>query len=473
MRKLLFIAWSACLSLPLLYGQATPEDTVKSFVKHEILAQGQSIASLNGESPFWIKNNNSGRYDEPGANAIYVNFLYTGRFKANKTLNFNWEFESMLGFNSLVYPSLIQANVGFTTNFLKVYGGMEEEFFGFNDPELSLGNLGYSNNAAPMPKVVISTNGWQRLPVLGNIFSFKGYLAHGWFEKGRYQSGAFLHQKNIYLRVQALDKKLSLAFGLNHNAQWGGTTIANENDQPTGLVNYAKIFLASSGASDALETDQLNALGNHLGTYDLKGSYDFRGFTLANYWQFLWEDGSGLNPLNWRDGLVGLSLTMDNFQLINKFVFEIVRTTDQDAEKVGNDGVPFLEPDHFFNNGVYHSGWTYQDKLIGSPLFIKSDVEGSNRNVIQNMINAYNFGIGGSIVGIDYTIRYSSFQNHGTHFKPLETDLDLSVLDIKMDYAINQMSSVQIRMNFEKGTLSSGKNFGILIGYSLNFATIR
>jgi hypothetical protein len=206
-----------------------------------------------------------------------------------------------------------------------------------------------------------------------------------------------------------------------------------------------------------------------LGTYNLGGSYRFKGVTLTNYWEFLWEDSSGLTPFNWRDGMVGLSLKLHQSGWVDRFVIEVVRTNDQDAYKVGEDGVPFIEPDHFFNNGVYNSGWTYGDRIIGSPMFLIFDVENSARNIVQNKINAFNIGIGGSFNALTYTLKYTDFKNNGTVFKPLETSLYVKVVDLNLQYSINKHSNLGLRANYQQSNFESGSNFGLHLSYSHTF----
>lgn len=455
------------LLLP-IWALSQEEDSVKVFQQAEV---GFGLLATSPKAlPFWMKHNNSGRFTDAQAGALYSQLHYSGNSELAKWLKPSWEFEGLVSAgNNGSYASIIQANVSVGLPLVTISGGVDEEFFGLNDSTLSVGNLFYGNNARPIPKLRIQTNGWVASPVLSKLLSFKAYLAHGWFDSDRTQSKAFLHQKYLYGRMQLFNSRLSLVAGLNHSAQWGGQNLSQESFQPTGFKNYARIFLGMSGGGDALQTDQNNALGNHLGSYDLRGSYKFKNFTLANYWQFLWEDSSGLTPFNWRDGMVGLSLKLHQSGWVDRFVIEVVRTNDQDAYKVGEDGVPFIEPDHFFNNGVYNSGWTYGDRIIGSPMFLIFDVENSARNIVQNKINAFNIGIGGSFNALTYTLKYTDFKNNGTVFKPLETSLYVKVVDLNLQYSINKHSSLGLRANYQQSNFESGSNFGLHLSYSHTF----
>lgn len=432
---------------------------------------GAGILATNPVSlPFWMKNNNSGRFTDKQAGGMYSLIHYNGGYQTTQWLRQEWEVETMASASSRgMYGSVVQANFSVVTPIVRITAGLDEEVFGLNDSTLTIGSLSYGNNARPLPKVSIGTKGWVKSPFLSRVFSFKAYLAHGWFEKDRVQSGAFLHQKYFYGRAQFLDKKLSLVGGLLHNAQWGGRNLSNESTQPTGFANYARIFLGMSGGGDALQTDQQNALGNHLGSYDLRGSYRFKSFTLSNYWQFLWEDSSGLTPFNWRDGMIGASVTLNKRGLIDRFVLEVVRTNNQNAQKVGEDGVPFLEPDDFFNNGVYKSGWTYYDRVIGSPMLLVFNADSDARNFIQSKVNAFNIAFGGHFKSLDYTLKYTDFKNNGRIGQPLEPSLYVRSLDLAINYRFQGNSGLGLRAVYQDSNLESSSSFGLQFSYRWKF----
>ena len=331
------------------FAQVQKADT--SRLNQELAVNMGVLATEASGLPFWMAHNNGGRFSDKQTGSVYTGLHYTGQYRLNDWLSTGWEAETMssAGLEG-IYGSVIQANFSVATPIIKFSAGLDEEFLGLSDSELSFGNLLYGNNALPLPKIRLETNGWLESPILPKIFSFKLYLAHGWFESNRVQSGAYLHQKFGYGRAQFFKKRLELIGGFHDNAMWAGRNLNTEVVQPTGLKNFARIFFGMNGGSDALQTDQINTLGNHLGSFDLKGSYKFRAFTLATYWQFLWEDGSGMTISKWRDGMGGLSLSLKENAIVDQFVFELVRTNDQNAYKTDSDGNPFIEPDDFFNN---------------------------------------------------------------------------------------------------------------------------
>ncbi|MFY0593274.1 capsule assembly Wzi family protein [Roseivirga sp.] len=450
------------------YAQEGANDSIKS-VSHSLNVESGALISVRSELPFWVKGNNSNRFTDEFANSLYQIYSYNGNTKIIEGLRAQWNIETIFGVRETINGSIIQANGGIQTRFLSLNIGLTEEEFGLNDSTLSIGNLVYGNNARPIPKISLSTNGWKKPPLLGRVVSFRGYLAHGQFENNRYQSNAYLHQKYFYLRFSTISQRLSLIGGLNHNAQWGGNNLLNETSQPTGFINYARIFVGSSGGADALLTDQINALGNHLGSYDLRGSMKFKHFTLSNYWQFLWEDKSGLTPFNWRDGLMGISLDLNNSELINKLVFEIVRTNNQNAQKTADDGTPIFEPDNFLNNGVYKSGWSFQNVVIGNPIFLILNPESQSISRIKNSINALNIGVEGRVKGLHYKIKYTDFKNKGTKYEIITPTLRMKSVDIDINYQIDGYSRISGRMNYQNANFDGGNNLAFQISYSKSF----
>lgn len=451
-----------------IYSQESADDTTQT-VLHTLNTESGILISAKNRLPFWVKSSNSNRFTDESANSIYQILDYQGSYKLVDNLSLKWELESIVTARENIRGKFVQANISVQNNFLRIAGGFDEEFFGLNDSTLSIGNLVYGNNARPLPKISISTIGWKKSPLLGSALSFKAYLAHGKFEDNRFQKGAFLHQKYFYLRGNAFNERLSLIFGLNHSAQWGGSNSLNESVQPTGLKNYARIFLGSSGGEDALSTDQRNALGNHLGTYDIRGSYDFENFVLSNYWQFVWEDKSGLTPFNWRDGLMGTSVEFKKGGILQKFVFEIVRTNDQNAQKISKDGVSFLEPDNFFNNGVYKTGWSYHDSVIGNPMFLILNNESISGSRIKNSINAVNIGISGQYHKLEYRINYTDFQNKGTKRETIAPSIRLKSIDLNLQYSFNQKSSIGSRLNYQSANFETQRNFALQFFFKRSF----
>ncbi len=421
--------------------------------------------------PFWMSSNNSGRFSSKESSQLYYDLRLYKAPRFGKNLDYGYGLEVISNFDGKVNNRLIQAYATVATKMFRFSVGRKEEIQGFNNHRYGFGNLVNGNNALPIPKISVQTNGWIKAPFLKNNISYKAYFAHGWFEKDRYQSGAFLHQKSFHINLHPKSQWFEFSLGLNHNAQWGGYNLGRDFEQPAGLKNYLRILLASSGGDDALATDQLNALGNHLGTWDIQGKLKFGNWVLSNYWQFLWEDSGGLTPLNWRDGIVGLKLeNKTRKSIINSIRIEIIRTNDQDAEKTGIDGLPYLEPDNFLNNSVYRSGWTYGNQVIGSPVFLLLNEESISISRIKNMINGISVNVMGTVQDIDYAVSYRDFRNQGTRFESI--DPKLMVKSLLFEIGMSQGPSSFVFQTEYNWSNYLGKNLGIKIEYQFDLSSL-
>lgn len=449
----------------LAYQFQTDSDSTKQ--EHTISVTQSAVASGKEELPFWLISNNSGRLNSENYLGSWTQLrLNGGNSKSDGAFGYFYGIEANAFLGSQVDFSLTQAYSGLSTRLFNAHLGFKEEFFGLNDSTLSIGNLSYGNNARPIPKIVFSSAGWLKSPILGKYISFKAYLAHGWLEKDRFQSKAFLHQKYFYLRAQFLNQRIQFTGGLNHSAQWGGENEINGR-QPVSWADFTRIFFASSGAGDADLTDRINALGNHLGSYDLSASIKLNGYTLINYWQFLWEDKSGLTPFNWRDGIMGWSIKSNSEKgLIQGFNLEVIRTNSQDAIKYDDEGNEIIEPDNFFNNSVYKSGWTYHGRGMANPVFLILNPKANTLELIKNMVNGFNIGIEGDVNQFAYRINFRHFSNQGTFIERFNPALKLSALEINVSMPLKE-GSLGLRGVFEWGNYP-GKNAGLLISYTQN-----
>tara|TARA_B100001057_G_scaffold296358_1_gene296565 strand:- start:4374 stop:5576 length:1203 start_codon:yes stop_codon:yes gene_type:complete len=232
---------------------------------------------------------------------------------------------------------------------LKV-GRYYRDFSSYLNDNLSSGSLLISRNTYPLPKVGF-------LGKTKNKNSFINYgIAHGIFDKNDiYLEAPFLHEKFLYYNYK--NKKNSFSIGLVHEAIWAGH-VKGFGKQPANFEDFFRIFRASHGDENALETDQINALGNHLGIWDFSFSHSFNEKIIKFYYQHLFEDESGFKFKNNYDGLWGIELLNNKFNLL----IEYLNTTDQSnsfGKGQGNDS--------YYNHGVYLDGWSYKEFSLGSP----------------------------------------------------------------------------------------------------------
>ncbi|NJM14721.1 MAG: capsule assembly Wzi family protein, partial [Bacteroidales bacterium] len=120
---------------------------------------------------------------------------------------------------------------------------------------------------------------------------FRGLYAHGWLEKDRYVKTPYLHHKNVYLRF-ANEKLFSVVLGIEHFVVWSGLSSNSSIGQLPGTFNdYLRIIAGKEAdSSSTLSGEKLNALGNHVASYNIAFKIKFAGSNLIVYKQHLMED---------------------------------------------------------------------------------------------------------------------------------------------------------------------------------------
>ena len=136
---------------------------------------------------------------------------------------------------------------------------------------------------------------------------------------------------------------------------------------------------------------------------------------LTHFIQHLMEDRSGAKLGNAPDGRYGIFVrSVDRNKFFNSIMYEFYTTHDQ---SLGVDGVA----DNYFNDGIYTSGWTYENRVLGAPFFT---VDPEGEGIINNRFSVHHLGIGGQPHNYfnTYPVRFlfSYARNEGTYAKEFE-----------------------------------------------------
>ena len=298
--------------------------------------------------------------------------------------------------------------------------------------ELSItgGNMMWTSNARNLPGINLKSD-W--IPVL-KWFAIRGNLAHYKMNDNRAVFGTMLHDKSLEAKF-TINSRVSVSAGLEHIVQWGGTS-ERYGDQPASFNDYVRIFFAMKGGDDALETDKINVLGNHLGREYARIDWTADSFGLVLQYDKPYEDGSGLRLLNVPDGVWTVKFDLkDSKSFVNELVYEYVNTTWQSGplhdrpateEEMKNQDpsdpfygrISLRGRDNYFGNSVYESGWTYYGCIIGLPLIggLVFDDDGIVRNVVCSRVRAHHLGIGGNLTeGCPYKLKATYSRNYGRY----------------------------------------------------------
>ena len=346
--------------------------------------------------------------------------------------------------------------------------GMKPRERTLSDVSISGGNIIYSRNSRNMPGV----NAWSDWIYFekGHWVGIKGNIAHYQTIDSRYVAGAMIHNKALYVKV-ALGRKVDFSVGLEHWAQWGGTS-PEYGSQPTSFKDYFRVFMAGKGGEDATRSDQINVLGNHLGKECFRLDWRHQAFTMTLQYDKPFEDGSGMKYKNAPDGIWSAQfLFNDREALVTDLVVEYIQTswqsgpahdrpaTDEEMAEQAPDS-PFLGVvvlggcDNYFGNSEYRSGWTYQNRIIGLPLIIPAspDADGVTRDIVSTRLKGCHLGVKGMVARkvpysfkATYTTNYGVYNQSGDSFfnsnpwqvsLALEAGIGKSVLNLPIDLSV-------------------------------------
>ncbi|HEU4554244.1 MAG TPA: capsule assembly Wzi family protein [Chitinophaga sp.] len=311
---------------------------------------------------------------------------------------------------------------------LELRAGRYNEIIGEVDKDLSSGSLGISGNALPIPQIGLAITNYTNVPYTNGWVQFKAMISHGWMgNHDQFIRNSWLHQKNLYIRVGK--KKLKVGAGVAHFAVWGGGRegVAKIDKSFSAFWN---VLLAKEANDGTVAGNYLpNRVGDHRGIVEGTIDWDNDVTGLHAYMQMPFETGQGIDIRN-IDRLWGLAYTNKREGAwLQKVVGEFLYT------KQMNDFYVSHVRESYYNNGIYLTGWEYQDRIIGTPLFIDrkkaseyfpghiepfnwsapvDSFKGKGRNIVNNRV------VGGHL-GLMYTIgralyaktRLTFTQNYG------------------------------------------------------------
>ena len=479
-----------CFSLACFYSKAQFADSL-----HIIVGTNATIASAEYQ-PLWMIANRHGTVANKKADLsshILVSnqhlFLKRNRQPGDDTVQAH---------SYISYAVDLYNNNDFKKTFLQeafIKGGIKswelragryEEIIGEVDPLLSSGSLAISGNALPIPKIGIANTRYTPVPYTKGWLQFKGRFSHGWLGQINYLKGAFLHEKSIYLRFGK--KNFHLHGGLNHFAQWGGTH--PNGKAPSRFKDYLYIITGGKGdASDPVyqqgPIDIANAVGNHLIISDIGFSFQGNGSLFKLYTQTIFEKGKGRGPeerdrlvglkITSRDRLIGFSWENAKHSILEKIVVEGLFTRHQGGPEL------YVGQDNYYNNATYKTGWVYQERIIGTPLFITRNdalkfhqdldtTQISEWNITSNRVNGWHFGFKGMVNNqLGYRMLTTYVQHYGNYnntnvFEPFKKQLHLLV---EGSYQVNKRVNITAGLAQDTGDLSDNTGGSLRIEWLL------
>ncbi len=436
----------------------------------------QGYTSNKEKLPFWLYSNERGRISEETTISGWINGQMNYTISDKSSLEIGAGILYQDDYLNEDYVDELYAD--FKHSWIQIIAGRKQEPEMYNGLSATNENFAWSLNARPIPGLQIQTSRpvyFNENKKLGLEFSWEEYL----MGNDRFVKGARLHKKSLFL-VANFENRWKLKGGITHFGQWAGTS--SRREQPDGLDDYLKIIAGREGGDDAGLGDQINKLGNHLGTYEFYATKSYDDFRVKFIYNHFFEMGSGSRFASFPDGRYGVFYESDNKDaLLNSFIYEFYYTKNQ------SQTVPHLY-DYYFNNYDYASGWTYQNRVIGLPLLTTNYYEDyplgtQTIRVGNNSVIAHHFGFTGRFFqSIPYKLLTTYRKNYG-HYRNVGYDgfeyypaddprglikLDKNILSTKLDLQIpNPYLSLNLRFG---GDFSrSGTNFGAGLSLSKQF----
>ena len=418
-------------------------------VKEEIQEEGEfnrfnysaeiNTAALisSGESlPFWMHHNTRGRVTET------TNFI--GRASGEMNYNFsmaNVEIGGGLlfqdGLNDQFFIDELYAHFTSLNFYLTVGVKQQEELYdGLSSSNL---NILWSLNARAIPGLEFGTNGplfFAGDQGIGFEGSWNGYL----LEEERHVAKANIHRVNALL-VYRTSNNFQIKAGIDHFALWGGTS-ETAGLLPGGASQYLKVITGQKGEGGSI-------LGNHLGSYELFLQKELPNLYLEFFYNYIYEDDNRMGFSNFPDGRYGLYLRFkDNRFFVNSMLYELTYTRNQSHKPQKGYSQNYL------NNGIYRSGWTYKERVIGSPFFTYNR---DTDRIVNNKFIMHHIGLSGKFSkyfgDYPYKLLVSGGRNdgrHGDYYIPNENVLYASYEMMLLQDVVNLSVQVGAEYNSVK-----------------------
>lgn len=395
-------------------------------------------------APLWLSANRYGLSDA-GAGGGYVLAGMTYSRPLGHDFCVEAGVDLVAGVASGVHMVVQQAYADMSWRHLRLSVGSKERW-GYpmdKNHRLSSGMMVEGPNARPVPQVRFDLSDFVDVPFTGGWLGFKGHVAYGMFTDNgwqrefaapgkQYTRNTLYHSKSAMLRIGRRDRfPLTLGIGFISAAQFGGMRMKKQADGSAVIVENMPnkipdfFYMLMPSHRNTLE----NVEGNHCGSWNVSADYYGRGWKARVYIEHYFEDHSQMTMQYglWRDGQLGVEVSLPRNRWVSTVLYEALRTTDQTGpilyDGVGGtfDDVQMSGCDNYYNNGQF-LGWQHWGYGLGHP-FLPGPVyndDGSNE-FKSTRVQAHHLGIDGSPTReLSYRLLMSHVRHRGTYKVPLD-----------------------------------------------------
>ncbi|MDE5757063.1 MAG: capsule assembly Wzi family protein, partial [Allobaculum sp.] len=183
--------------------------------------------------------------------------------------------------------------------------------------------------------------------------------------------------KRCYFRTNP-EKKFHVTVGMQAAAVFGGSAYTYHGGELSKTEDRGFRLKDALQMLFPLEGGENYYTGNHVGSWDFKAIYRLHDESqLSAYFQWPWEDGSGIGKMNGWDGLWGLQYDFGRKGIVSKIVAEYLDFTNQsgpmhfDPEDIPDNPLTghAQGADNYYNNDYYGS-YAYYGMSIGTPFLV-------------------------------------------------------------------------------------------------------
>jgi len=404
-----------------------------AYVEYRVETFGS--ASAGSYTPFWMVNNTHGFVPLKQNNAyLRGNLMWEHDFNKSLKVEAGVDLLTAAQHSSSLWAHQLYTGISYRA--MKLTIGSKEYYNSFLDKDLSVGDMCYSTNARPIPEINLGFPEYTIVPFSKEIMKFKAdfavgksmdddYILRTKNETTNYTTDILWHHKSLFLQWADPQEKfpLSFEFGLVHASQWGGwTSVQDAGKMPSSFSDFMLVVFGKSGKDNALEMDQVNVLGNQLGTMNARLEYKHPHFKASVYKQHFYDDNSGLEYANWPDGIWGGEISFLNQSFVKKVVYEYMNTTNQSGpfhflEYETQSGVKYRGggSDNYYNHGIYIAGWSYFGRAIGNPLLTSPEYNDDGSILFKNIrVKSWHLGLNGDIAsGLSYRLLFTQMHAWG------------------------------------------------------------
>ncbi|CAL66946.1 capsule assembly Wzi family protein [Christiangramia forsetii] len=428
-------------------------------VIYDLNFEGQAQLFSEEKSPFWMHTNSRGRVDEKTH--------FTGLLSYKATIDLEEERQAEFGLGGFFRDGyddgfkLDEAYFSYLTAKIGIVVGKKQRNDLFNNLSASNESILWSLNASPLPGIRFFT----RDPLfikgdygLGIMVSLEEYIMND----DRFIDNTRLHHKSGHI-VYRSKKGFQISLGGQHFVQWAGYS-EEFGELPNSFDAYRRIFLGMASENEVAGGEEVNALGNQIGSYELKIKTKINDVDFQFLYNHIFEDNSGLKGGNFPDGRYAVYFedNRDTFwgsSWLKAFMYEFYYTKNQSRDRKSSevDGA-----DNYFNNNLYQSGWTYRNQILGVPFILLN--EDTRFRIGTNILTVHHLGIKGKVLEeFPYRLLLSYRKNYGlkdSFIKPTKevfsTLIELEL--INSDYILKAQFGADIK-SYDSSSFGVGINF--------------